>query len=68
MIVHVENSLQALELVEINEIIKNLFLFLVEKFWPGPLTIIMKAAKIIPACVTANTGFVGIRCPNNEVF
>lgn len=30
---------------------------------PGPLTLIVKAAEVVPACVTAGTGFVGVRCP-----
>jgi len=41
---------------------------LAEKFWPGPLTMVVRAnLDKIPALVTANTGFVGIRMPNNEV-
>ena len=67
VIVHVTDSGQALSLVDIDSNIESLFLFLAEKFWPGPLTVIMKAKSVIPSCVTANTGFVGIRCPNNEV-
>ena len=68
VIVHVTDIKQALSLVDIGLDIENLFRFLAEKFWPGPLTIIMKAKNIIPACVTANTGYVGMRCPNSEVL
>lgn len=40
---------------------------LIEKFWPGPLTIIMKrkSDKVIPNIVTANLDTVGIRMPSN---
>lgn len=33
----------------------------------GPLTLILKAAKGLPSCVTAETGFVGVRCPAHPV-
>lgn len=33
----------------------------------GPLTLILKAAESVPACVTAGTGFVGVRCPAHPV-
>jgi tRNA A37 threonylcarbamoyladenosine synthetase subunit TsaC/SUA5/YrdC len=39
-----------------------------KNFWPGPLTMVMKAddSKIAP-CITANTGFVGVRWPENLI-
>lgn len=42
---------------------------LMEKFWPGPLTIIFnrKSEKIIPNVVTANLDTVGIRMPSNKI-
>ena len=36
---------------------------LAAKFWPGPLTIIGKAALDLPAEITAGTGTVGVRLP-----
>jgi tRNA threonylcarbamoyl adenosine modification protein (Sua5/YciO/YrdC/YwlC family) len=41
----------------------RLFFKLAEKFWPGPLTIVVTAARLIPLKVTANTGKVGLRWP-----
>ena len=39
---------------------------LTKKYWPGPLTIILKAnLNVLPAIVTAQTGFVGIRAPKH---
>jgi tRNA A37 threonylcarbamoyladenosine synthetase subunit TsaC/SUA5/YrdC len=32
-------------------------------FWPGPLTVIYRAAACVPSAVTAGTGFVGLRSP-----
>lgn len=36
---------------------------LAAKYWPGPLTIIVKASSQLPLKVTANTGNVAIRVP-----
>jgi L-threonylcarbamoyladenylate synthase len=36
---------------------------LMERFWPGPLTIVFPASPRIPAAVTAGTGTVGVRLP-----
>ncbi len=36
------------------------------KFWPGPLTIIGKAVDGLPNEVTAGTGTVGVRLPDND--
>jgi len=40
---------------------------LARKFWPGPLTIIVKAASRLPLKVTANTGNVALRIPNAKI-
>jgi tRNA threonylcarbamoyl adenosine modification protein (Sua5/YciO/YrdC/YwlC family) len=39
------------------------FYALARKFWPGPLTIIVRAASRLPLKVTANTGNVALRVP-----
>jgi L-threonylcarbamoyladenylate synthase len=39
------------------------FVRLAAKFWPGPLTIIGKAASDLPEEITAGTGTVGVRLP-----
>lgn len=40
---------------------------LAEKFWPGPLTLIVKAGTRLPLRVTANTGNVALRIPAAEI-
>ena len=40
---------------------------LAERFWPGPLTIIVKAGSKLPLRVTANTGNVALRVPKAEI-
>jgi L-threonylcarbamoyladenylate synthase len=38
---------------------------LAEKFWPGPLTMILFRKDNIPDIVTAGTATVGVRCPDH---
>ena len=40
---------------------------LAERFWPGPLTVIVKAASRLPLRVTANTGNVALRVPEAAI-
>ncbi len=39
---------------------------LAEKFWPGPLTMVVKAADCVPEVVIAGGETVGLRCPDQE--
>ena len=43
------------------------FYLLARRFWPGPLTIIVRADPKVPLKVTANTGNVALRVPSSEV-
>ena len=40
---------------------------LVEQFWPGPLSLIFKAAPIVPARVCGTGGTVALRCPRDRL-
>ena len=40
---------------------------LAEKFWPGPLTIVLKAKKSVPEIVRAGGDTVGLRCPDHPM-
>jgi L-threonylcarbamoyladenylate synthase len=40
---------------------------LAAKFWPGPLTLVVKKADTVPAIVTAGGLTVGLRVPNHPV-
>ena len=37
---------------------------LAEKFWPGPLTMVLPAKDIVPKCTTAGLPTVAVRCPD----
>lgn len=38
---------------------------LIERFWPGPLTVVFKAHGQIPSILTANTGKIGLRASSS---
>ncbi len=40
---------------------------LTDTFWPGPLTLVFNASKSVPPVITAHTGKIGIRLPDNEL-
>ena len=40
---------------------------LMESFWPGPLTLILKKSKIVPLESTGGLDTVAIRCPDNAL-
>jgi L-threonylcarbamoyladenylate synthase len=40
---------------------------LMEKFWPGPLTLVFEASPRLPPILTANTGKVGLRISSHPV-
>ena len=40
---------------------------LAERFWPGPLTLIVRAGSRLPLRSTANTGNVALRVPNAKI-
>ena len=42
-------------------------LMLMERFWPGPLTIVLKRNERIPDCITAGMETVAVRCPRTPV-
>jgi len=56
----IETTEQAVELARP---LPESFYRLAEKYWPGPLTMIVKAASRLPLKVTANTGNVALRVP-----
>lgn len=40
---------------------------LAERFWPGPLTVVLKKAEIVPDVVTAGLDSVGVRVPSHPM-
>lgn len=40
---------------------------LAQKFWPGPLTLLLKKKPIVPDIVTSGLDTVGLRCPDHAL-
>ncbi len=40
---------------------------LIERFWPGPLSLILPKADIVPDLLTAGRGDICVRCPDSSV-
>ena len=63
LILHVADAIQMEDFA--HDIPAEAYL-LAEKFWPGPLTLILPAKDIVPRSTTGGLTTVGIRCPDNE--
>lgn len=64
LILHISNISMLYNLVEnVDPKSKKL----IDKCWPGPLTIIFKKSKIIPNIITAGLDTVAIRFPSNKI-
>ncbi len=64
LIVHIS---KAEDMETLAEVIPEGAVALAEKFWPGPLTIILKKKPCVPDTVSAGLDTVGIRLPENEI-
>jgi len=64
LIVHVDSIAMARSLTESWPDLADT---LARQFWPGPLTMVLKKASIVPDIVTANLDSVGIRMPQHPV-
>lgn len=64
LIVHIDRKEWLSEIaVEVPEKAKKLM----DRFWPGPMTLILKKSNIIPDIVTSGLSTVGIRLPSHPV-
>ncbi|MBS1983961.1 MAG: threonylcarbamoyl-AMP synthase [Bdellovibrionales bacterium] len=65
LIVHVLNAESAAQLVtEVNELQQRL----IQKFWPGPLTILFKKRPAVSDLCTSGSPLVALRSPAHPVF
>ena len=63
LIVHVSSKDLSYLVKDIPKVAEDLM----NKFWPGPLTIILDKKDIIPDETSAGLSTIGIRMPNNEI-
>ena len=66
LIIHVNSIEMAKQIVEVNQLSKKV----AEKFWPGPITLILpkRENKLIEDLSISGLDTVAIRIPNSEVF
>jgi len=55
------------QLFRIVEEVPELYRPLMEKYWPGPLTLIFPAKPHLPSLVTGGTGTIGVRISSNFI-
>ncbi len=67
LIVHISSLFQAESLTEMTSFQRQCFDILGKKLWPGPLTLIVKASKIVPKLIMAGGNSIAIRIPLGTV-
>ena len=68
LIVHVSSIEMAKKIIIINKEIEPIFNLLIKNFWPGPLTIVLKAnLNLLSTKILAGHDTVGIRFPVNPI-
>ncbi len=67
LIVHVASIKMALTLLEINAPQQQIFNCLAAACWPGPLTIVARAASHLSKSLTAGGDYIGVRYPDHPV-
>lgn len=64
LIIHVSSKEQVVDLVKS---IPGEAMALMERFWPGPLTLVMESSPTVPDVVRAGSRSVGVRMPRHPV-
>ena len=68
LIVHIENDSWLAKLTRIPKNPSPLLERLMERYWPGPVTILFPKSDLVPELVTAGLDQVAIRMPGHPVF
>jgi L-threonylcarbamoyladenylate synthase len=68
LIVHIASDGWLGRLVRAGSVEASLAAKLIERFWPGPLTVLLPKASLVPEIVTAGSREVAIRMPDHPIF
>lgn len=68
LIVHLPDKKLLETVAEVPEDIQKIVNRLIERFWPGPLTLLLPKKPCVPDLVTAGLPTVAVRVSNNPVF
>ncbi len=64
LIVHIADKQ---DLSNLSTEVREIALDLIEEFWPGPLTLVLRKSEIVPYIVTAGLDTVAVRMPDHPV-
>ena len=67
LIVHVSSPAELDGLVRAGALADPRVELLVERFWPGPLTLVLAKTDVVPGIVTAGLSTVGVRMPDHPI-
>ena len=67
LIMHVLNWSAAKIYTSVSSAEEDIITELTDKFWPGPLTILVKKSKYVSDIVSGGTDWVSIRCPSGSI-
>lgn len=68
LIVHLPDKKLLDTVADVPEEVQKIVTRLIERFWPGPLTLILPKKSCVPDIVTAGLPNVAVRVSNNAVF
>jgi L-threonylcarbamoyladenylate synthase len=67
VIVHLARAADLWSWVSVDEQTKAVAQRLIDAFWPGPLTLILKRNEAVPGAVSGGQDTIGVRCPAHPV-
>jgi len=68
LIVHIADKKQLDAVAEVPEAIQKTVIQMIERFWPGPLTLVLPKKACVPDSVTAGMPTVAVRVSSNPIF
>lgn len=67
LIVHIRSLVQAESLTDMTSFQRQCFDILGKKFWPGPLTLIVRSSKNVSKLINAQSDSIAIRIPSGKI-
>ena len=67
LIVHITDLALMATLWDVCDDTRAMAACIAAKLWPGPITLVARASKVVPDAVTGGSGFVGLRSPAHPV-
>lgn len=68
LICHVRDFSMAERVADFSSVPRDVLTELVERYWPGPLTLVVPKRSRVPDIVTSGQPTVAVRCPSHLVF